>query len=95
MRIVTVAALGAAGILAAGAVGPVLAAAPSQGCTAAPESQWLSMEQLKSDVAAQGFVVWKGRITGSCAEIAAYPSNTGALEKLRVDPATGRIVEVR
>jgi hypothetical protein len=95
MRSAAVVALFAAGVAVAGVVSPARAAGPAQGCASAPESQWRSIDQLKSDVAAQGFVVWKGRISNSCAEIAAYPSSTGALERLLVDPATGRIVEVR
>ena len=93
MRSFTVAALVAAGFLVAGATTPASAAA--QGCTTAPEGQWLTMDQIKSNVEAQGYVVWKGKISNSCAEIAAYPSRTGALERLLVDPASGRIVEVR
>ena len=68
---------------------------PAGGCTAAPESQWLSIDQLKAKVAAQGYVVWKGRIENGCAEIAAYPSHTGALDRLRVDPSSGQIVDGR
>lgn len=92
MRRLTLAALAAAMMVVGGAAGPLWAASPAQGCTTAPEGQWQTIDQLKNDVTAQGYVVWKGRISNSCAEITAYPSSTGALERLRVDPATGRIV---
>ncbi len=92
MRNFTLAAVAAAVMVGGGAAGPVSAASAAQGCTTAPAGQWQTIDQLKNDVATQGYVVWKGRISNSCAEIAAYPSRTGALERLLVDPATGRIV---
>ena len=95
MRSMTVAAVVAAGLLVAGAPGPAQAAGPMQGCTSVPASQWLTLDQLKSNVESQGYVVWKGKISNSCAEIAAYPTNTGGLERLFVDPSSGRIVQVR
>jgi hypothetical protein len=95
MRSLTVAALAAAGVLAAGIPGLARAADPAGGCTTAPAAEWLTIDQLKARVAAQGYVIWKGRIDNGCADIAAYPSRTGALERLRVDPSSGRIVETR
>jgi hypothetical protein len=93
MRLFTVAAVVTAASLAGGI--PARAMAAPGGCTSAPENEWLPLDQLKSKVQAQGYVVWKGRIENGCAEIAAYPTNTGALDRLFVDPSTGRIVEVR
>ncbi len=95
MRSFKVFALVAAVILVAGILAPTGAVGAEGGCTTAPESQWLSIDQLKAKVAAQGFVVWKGRIENGCAEIAAYPSDTGALDRLRVDPSSGQIVDGR
>ncbi len=74
---------------------PARAMGPAGSCASGPESQWLSLDQLKAKVEAQGYVVWKGRIENGCAEIAAYPSHTGALDRLRVDPSSGQIVDGR
>lgn len=84
-----------AGILAGGIVEPVRANGVSGRCTTAPPSDWLSIDEIKSKVQAQGYVVWKGRIEEGCADISAYPSATGALERLRVDPSNGRIIDTR
>lgn len=85
----------AAALLAAGVAVPAWAAAPAPACTTAPTSQWLPLDRLEASVAAQGYVIDRARIRNGCGEIAAYPLATGAFEHLVVDPATGRVLEVR
>jgi hypothetical protein len=85
----------AAALLATGVVVPAWAGDSAQTCTTAPASQWLPLDRLEANVAAQGYVIDRARIRNGCGEIAAFPTATGAFEHLVVDPATGRVVGVR
>jgi hypothetical protein len=78
---------------AAGIVGAYSAQASSLGrpCTTAPQSQWLSVEDLKAKAEAQGYKVQKARITKACGEIYALDRNNARTE-LFVDPTSGEIV---
>lgn len=60
-------------------------------CTAAPESQWLSLDALKAKAEAQGYKVRKAKLKAACGEIYAEDRN-GARTELFVDPTTGQIV---
>lgn len=60
-------------------------------CTAAPESQWLSLDALKAKAEAQGYKVQKAKLKAACGEIYALDRN-GARTELFVDPTTGQIV---
>ena len=63
-------------------------------CTAAPETQWLPLEELKANVEAQGYKVQKAKLKAACGEIYALDKN-GARTELFVDPSSGQIVAVR
>ena len=60
-------------------------------CTAAPQSQWLSVEALKAKAEAQGYKVQKAKISKACGEIYALDQNNARTE-LFVDPTSGEIV---
>lgn len=60
-------------------------------CTSAPESTWLTLDELKAKAAAQGFTVRKAKLKESCGELYVIDP-TGARAELFVDPATGEIV---
>lgn len=60
-------------------------------CTAAPESQWLSIDQLRAKVEALGYKVRKAKLKKSCGEIYAIDKN-GQRVELFVDPTNGKIV---
>lgn len=61
-------------------------------CTAAPQSQWLSLEALQSKVEDVGFKVQKAKLKNGCAEFYAT-AKTGTRLELFVDPATGAIID--
>lgn len=75
------------------ALGSVSAQAGSFGrpCTTAPQSEWLSLEALKTRVEALGYKVQKAKIDNSCGEIYVRDKNGNRIE-LFVDPANGKIV---
>jgi hypothetical protein len=61
-------------------------------CTAAPRSQWLSLDELKAKAEAMGFKVQKAKLNKeSCAEIYALDKSGGRTE-LFLDPTSGQIV---
>jgi hypothetical protein len=60
-------------------------------CTTAPQSQWLSIEQLQAKVEAQGFTVKKARLKKACGELYTLDKN-GQRAELFVDPTNGKIV---
>lgn len=59
-------------------------------CTAAPQSQWLSLEALQTKVEALGYKVQKAKLKNACGEIYALDKN-GARVELFVDPTSGEI----
>jgi len=80
--------------VAAALLGTVsLAQAGSLGrpCTAAPQSQWLSLDALQGKVEALGYSVRKGKLKKACGEFYAT-DKTGARVELFVDPTDGKIV---
>lgn len=82
-------------ILAAAAaiLGIAAAQAGSLGrpCTAAPESQWLPLQQLQAKVEAQGYKVQKAKLKKACGELYTI-DKTGNRVELFVDPTSGQIV---
>lgn len=78
-------------LLLAGAA--VHAAPPSSSpCTDAPRAQWLSDEQLLSEVKRMGYKLKRYEQERQCVEVEGWDRN-GQRVALRVDPATARIVQ--
>jgi hypothetical protein len=60
-------------------------------CTSAPESQWLSMQDLQAKVEALGYKVQKAKLAKACGEFYTLDKNGNRVE-LFVDPTSGQIV---
>jgi len=60
-------------------------------CTAAPQSQWLSINELQAKVEAQGYTVKKAKLKKACGELYTLDKN-GSRVELFVDPTSGQIV---
>lgn len=60
-------------------------------CTAAPESQWLSIAALQAKVEANGYKVQKAKLKAACGELYTIDKNGNRVE-LFVDPTNGQIV---
>jgi hypothetical protein len=60
-------------------------------CTTAPQSQWQSIDTLKSKVEALGYKVQKGKIKNACGEIYTIDKH-GKKVELFVDPTSGAII---
>jgi hypothetical protein len=75
--------LGAAATAQAGSLG--------RPCTSAPQSQWLSMQDLQAKVEALGYRVQKAKLKQACGELYTIDKN-GSRVELFVDPTDGRIV---
>jgi hypothetical protein len=88
MRTTIIALASAVGIVAA-----FSAQASSLGrpCTAAPQSQWLSVDALKAKAESLGYKVQKAKIAKACGEIYALDPNNARTE-LFVDPTSGEII---
>ena len=80
-------------VAGAGLALPLAAQAGSLGkpCTAAPQSQWLPIEQLQAKVEALGYTVKKAKLKNACGELYALDKN-GSRAELFVDPTNGQIV---
>lgn len=88
--IITTAVLTAA--IVAIATGPAaLAGSLDRPCTAASKDKWMSLDQLKAKVEAQGYKVGKAKMKNTCAEIYTMDP-AGARVELFLDPASGEIV---
>jgi hypothetical protein len=72
---------------------PLAAQAGSLGkpCTSAPQSQWLTIEQLQAKVEALGYTVKKAKLKNACGELYALDKD-GNRAELFVDPTNGQIV---
>lgn len=68
------------------------AAPPPPPCTDAPRTQWLSDEQLLSEVRRMGYKLKRYEQDRQCVEVEGWDRN-GQRVALRVDPATARIVQ--
>ncbi len=60
-------------------------------CTAAPQSQWLSIDALQTKVEALGYKVQKAKLKAACGELYTTDRN-GSRVELFVDPTSGTIV---
>lgn len=80
---VTGAIIGAATLAEAGSLG--------RPCTSAPQTEWLSMDVLRSKVEALGYNVRKAKLHNACGELYTIDKNGGRVE-LFVDPTNGAIV---
>jgi hypothetical protein len=60
-------------------------------CTAAPRSQWLSIEALQGKVEALGYKVQKAKLKNACGELYTLDTSGNRIE-LFVDPTNGKIV---
>jgi hypothetical protein len=60
-------------------------------CTAAPESQWLSVQALQAKLEGQGYKVQKGKLKKACGEFYTI-DKTGAQVEVFVDPTNGNII---
>jgi hypothetical protein len=60
-------------------------------CTAAPESQWLSINQLQAKIEAQGYKVRRAKLKQACGELYTLDKD-GRRVELFVDPTNGKIV---
>jgi len=88
MRKITIATVAAALLATA-----VTAHAGSLGrpCTSAPQSQWLSIQELQAKVEALGYKVRKAKLKKACGELYTLDKN-GQQVELFVDPTNGKIV---
>lgn len=68
----------------------VPALASDENCTKAPKEQWLSVDQLKTKLADQGYTVDKIEIEDGCAE-AEVRDKGGKTSELYLDPATAAV----
>ncbi len=68
-----------------------LAGSLGRACTAAPQSEWLSIEALQGKVEAQGYKVQKAKLKNACGEMYVLDGK-GARVELFVDPTNGTIV---
>jgi hypothetical protein len=60
-------------------------------CTAAPENQWLSLQQLQAKVEAMGYKVQKGKLKNACGELYTLDKDGNRVE-LFLDPTNGQII---
>ena len=60
-------------------------------CTAAPQSQWLSIDKLRAKIEAQGYKVMKAKLKKACGELYTVDKD-GQRVELFVDPTNGKIV---
>ncbi len=74
-----------------GLAGLAEAAGFGKPCTSAPQSQWLSIEELQRKAEAQGYKVQKAKLKTACGELYTTDKNGNRVE-LFVDPTNGSIV---
>lgn len=74
-------------------IGATAAKADSWGkpCTAAPESQWLTVKALQAKLEEQGYTIRKGKLKKACGEFYAT-DKAGTEVEVFVDPTNGTIV---
>jgi hypothetical protein len=81
----------ATALVGLGAISAAQASSLGRPCTAAPQSQWLSLDALKAKAESQGYKVQKAKLKAACGEIYVLDPN-GARVELFVDPTSGDIV---
>ncbi|MCS3759199.1 PepSY domain-containing protein [Bradyrhizobium centrosematis] len=89
MRKITVFTAAAAALLAAAATSH--AGSLGRPCTAAPQTDWLPLEQLQAKIEAQGYKVQKAKLKNACGELYTI-DKSGSRVELFIDPTNGRIV---
>jgi hypothetical protein len=89
MRKITVFTATAAALLAAAATSH--AGSLGRPCTAAPQTDWLPLEQLQAKIEAQGYKVQKAKLKNACGELYTI-DKSGSRVELFIDPTNGRIV---
>ena len=80
---------GAAAVL--GVIATAQAGSLGRPCTSAPQSQWLSIQELQAKVEALGYKVQKAKLKNACGELYTIDKNGGRVE-LFVDPTSGQII---
>jgi len=80
-----------AAVIAFGGFTAAQAGSLGRPCTAAPESQWLSLDALKAKTEAQGYKVQKAKLRNACGELYTLDNNGNRVE-LFVDPTNGQII---
>ena len=60
-------------------------------CTAAPQSQWLTLDGIQVKIEELGYKVQKAKLKAACGELYTVDKNGNRVE-LFVDPVTGTIV---
>jgi hypothetical protein len=81
----------AAALIAFGFATSAQASSLGRPCTTAPESQWLSLDQLRAKAEAQGYTVGKAKIAKACGEFYAV-DKTGKQVELFLDPTSGVVI---
>ncbi len=81
----------AAAIAILGTAAAAQAGSLGRPCTAAPASQWLSINELQAKVEAEGYKVQKAKLKKACGELYTIDKN-GQQVELFVDPTSGKIV---
>lgn len=77
----------AIGITAIIAATPAMAA--GEHCTAAPVTEWKSVQEISTDAAGLGYSVMKVEREGTCYEVEGYDRN-GAKIEILYNPETGK-----
>lgn len=60
-------------------------------CTAAPQSQWLTLDAIQAKVEALGYKIQKARLKAACGELYTIDKD-GSRVELFIDPTSGAIV---
>lgn len=80
-----------AAIIVGAAAADAQAGSLGRPCTSAPQTQWLSMQDLQAKVEALGYRVQKAKLAKACGEFYTLDKNGNRVE-LFVDPTSGDIV---
>jgi hypothetical protein len=70
---------------------PAAASSRADGCTKAPQADWAKIEMSEAKAKADGYVVSKSKISGSCHEV--YASKDGKRFELFYDPTNQTLIE--
>jgi len=89
MRKITIFTATAVALLAAAATAH--AGSLGRPCTAAPQTDWLPLEQLQAKIEAQGYKVQKAKLKNGCGELYTI-DKSGSRVELFVDPTNGKII---
>ncbi|WP_280546981.1 PepSY domain-containing protein [Halomonas sp. 11-S5] len=80
------------GIVASSLLAASVSALAGPNCTDAPESEWMSQDQMKQQVADAGYKVKTFKTTGSCYEIYGWDDQERRVE-IYFNPVNGDIVK--